>query len=60
VPLRKGTSRKVVSGNIREMMDSGHPQRQAVAAALRESRGGGGRKMARKGRSHGGRKHGRK
>jgi hypothetical protein len=34
-PLKKGSSRKVVSQNIREMMQSGYPQRRAVAAALR-------------------------
>jgi hypothetical protein len=37
MPLQKGTSRAVVRQNIREMMASGHPQRQAVAAAMRES-----------------------
>lgn len=35
MPLDKGKSRKVISSNIREMVDAGHPQRQAVAAALR-------------------------
>ena len=35
MPLRKGKSRKVVSDNIREMVEAGHPQKQAVAAALR-------------------------
>lgn len=35
MPLAKGKSRKVISSNIREMMDAGHPQKQAVAAALR-------------------------
>jgi hypothetical protein len=38
VPLTKGSSRKVVSDNIREMMDAGHTQRQAVAASLRNAR----------------------
>lgn len=36
MPLHKGRSAGVVSGNIREMMAAGHPQRQAVAAAMRE------------------------
>ncbi len=35
MPLRKGKSRKVISSNVREMVEAGHPQRQAVAAALR-------------------------
>jgi hypothetical protein len=34
-PLKKGSSRKVISSNIREMVASGYPQRRAVAAALR-------------------------
>ena len=35
MPLRKGKSKKVVSGNIRTEMKHGKPQRQAVAIALR-------------------------
>lgn len=38
MPLHKGKSRKVISENIREMIASGHPQKQAVAAALNEAR----------------------
>jgi hypothetical protein len=34
MPLSKGKSRSVISKNIREMVAAGHPQRQAVAAAL--------------------------
>jgi len=38
MPLRKGTSRATVSSNIREMRASGYPERQAVAAAMRQKR----------------------
>lgn len=33
MPLHPGTSRSVFSENVKEMMASGHPQKQAVAAA---------------------------
>lgn len=36
MPLEPGKSEAVVSRNISEMVKSGHPQKQAVAAALRE------------------------
>jgi len=48
MPLIKSGSRAAVSQNIREMMHAGHPQKQAIAAALSNARrygrkaGGGG------------------
>lgn len=34
MPLKKGKSNKVVSSNIKKLMDEGYPQRQATAIAL--------------------------
>jgi hypothetical protein len=34
MPLVKGSSKVVISKNIREMIKSGYPKSQAVAAAL--------------------------
>ncbi len=45
MPLTKGESRKTINHNIEEMVRAGHPQDQAIAAAMRtarESRDGGG------------------
>jgi hypothetical protein len=38
MPLKRGSSRKTVSSNIRTEMKTGRPQRQAVAIALSEAR----------------------
>jgi hypothetical protein len=34
MPLAKGKSKAVISKNIREMEEAGHPHNQSVAAAL--------------------------
>lgn len=34
MPLRKGSSKKVVSENISELRHSGYPQNQSIAIAL--------------------------
>jgi len=37
MPLKKGKSPKTISYNISEMISSGHPHKQAVAASLKEA-----------------------
>jgi hypothetical protein len=39
VPLRKGSSQKTISTNIREMRKAGHPENVSVAAAMRQAYG---------------------
>jgi hypothetical protein len=34
MPLRKGSSKKVISENIKTEMEHGKPQRQAIAIAM--------------------------
>jgi hypothetical protein len=38
MPLKQGKSSKTISGNIKELMGSGKPQKQAIAIAIEESK----------------------
>jgi biotin operon repressor len=35
MPLKKGSSKKAVAANIKELRHSGYPQKQAVAIAMK-------------------------
>ena len=37
MPLKKGKSDKVVSSNVKKLMDEGMPQKQAIAISLTEA-----------------------
>ena len=37
MPLRKGSSKKVIAANIRTEVRAGRPQKQAVAIAMRKA-----------------------
>jgi hypothetical protein len=37
MPLKKGKSDKVVSSNIKKLLEEGYPQKQSVAIALTEA-----------------------
>lgn len=55
MPLKKGKSKETVSQNIREMMKSGYPQKQAVAASLSQARKSGAKIPAKPSRKSAGR-----
>ena len=38
MPLKRSPSQSAFKNNIKEMVKSGHPQKQSVAAAYREQR----------------------
>jgi hypothetical protein len=37
MPLKSGKSKATISYNIKEMVNAGHPQKQAVAAAMNKA-----------------------
>ena len=49
MPLKKGSSKEAVSGNISELVHSGRPQNQAVAIAMSQA----GKKKSKPGNPHG-------
>jgi len=40
MPLKKGTGKKAISKNVRELRESGYKSQQAVAIAMSTARGG--------------------
>lgn len=37
MPMKRGSSKKTISANIEEMVKSGHPVKQAAAAAYKKA-----------------------
>lgn len=50
MPLEKGKGKSVIGHNISEMERSGHPKKQAIAAALSQARESGAKIPKRKGK----------
>jgi hypothetical protein len=50
MPLKKGTSRKVIGENIKELEASGRPKKQAIAIALDVARKSGAKIPKKKGK----------
>lgn len=48
MPLKKGKSKAAFKSNIREMVKSGHPVKQAVAAAYSMKRKSGAKKASKR------------
>ncbi len=51
MPLLKGSSKEIVSENIREARNAGHPENQAVAMAMRSADESKGKKKSKKAKS---------
>lgn len=52
MPLIRGKSKEVIGTNIKEMEKTGHPKKQAIAAALNEARESGAKIPKKKGKKH--------
>ena len=50
MPLKKGSSAKTISHNIREMIKAGHPKMQAIAAAMNQAGKSTSKKSGKKGK----------